>query len=157
MATAGIDALITPSIDRPGASADNDVAFDGTSIIQLATAEDPLSWHPSKKWRCTIVIVAMTTTISFCSSIHTAVLADVAKSFSCSRTVATLGVSTFLLGFAAGPLIFGPLSEVWGRNPIYRAVLLFFVVFNVGCALAPNVASLLIFRQLRCDGIAITD
>ncbi|OMP86512.1 putative transporter C11D3.05 [Diplodia seriata] len=146
MAPTGIDALDVPSIDRPGASADNDAAFDGTSSIQLAKAEDPLSWHPSKKWLCTIVIVAMTTTISFCSSIHTAVLADVAKSFSCSRTVATLGVSTFLLGFAAGPLIFGPLSEVWGRNPIYRAVLLFFVVFNVGCALAPNIASLLIFR-----------
>lgn len=125
----------------PAASAD-----ESAVIMQLNKAEDPLSWNTGKKWLCTIVIVAMTMTISLCSSIHTAVVADVAQSFDCSRTVATLGVSTFLLGFAIGPLIFGPLSEVWGRNPIYRVVLLLFVAFTVGCALAPNIASLLIFR-----------
>ncbi|GME22602.1 mfs multidrug transporter [Neofusicoccum parvum] len=119
-----------------------------TSNIQLDETEEPLSWPASKKWLCTIVVVAMTATIGFCSSIHTAAIADIAKSFNCSRTVATLGVSTFLLGFATGPLIFGPLSEVWGRNAIYRSVLLLFVLSNIGCALAPNISALLVFRFL---------
>lgn len=90
----------------------------------------------------------MTATIAFCSSIHTAAISSIAEDLNCSRTVATLGVSTFLLGFASGPLIFAPLSEVYGRNPVYRTTLALFVLFNLGCALSPNIAALLVFRFL---------
>lgn len=55
----------------------------------------------------------MTATIAFCSSIYTAALTPIAGEYGCSRTVATLGMTTFLLGFASAPLIFAPLSEVW--------------------------------------------
>jgi len=90
----------------------------------------------------------MTATIAFCSSIHTAAISNIAEDLGCSRTIATLGVSTFLLGFASGPLIFAPLSEVYGRNPVYRTTLALFVLFNLGCALSPNIAALLVFRFL---------
>lgn len=90
----------------------------------------------------------MTATIAFCSSIHTAAITSVAQAFDCSRTIATLGVTTFLLGFGSGPLIFAPLSEIYGRNQIYRITLLLFFLFNIGCALSPNIAALLVFRFL---------
>lgn len=90
----------------------------------------------------------MTATIAFCSSIHTAAISSIADDLNCSQTVSTLGVSTFLLGFGSGPLIFAPLSEIYGRNPIYRITLLLFVLFNLGCALSPNIEALLIFRFL---------
>ena len=124
--------------------------LDGTATAEetLTADEDPLSWPASKRWTCTIIVVMMTATIAFCSSIHTAAITSVALHFNCSRTVSTLGVTTFLLGFASGPLIFAPMSEVLGRNLIYRITLLLFVVFNLGCALAPNIAALLLFRFL---------
>ncbi|KAL1636240.1 hypothetical protein SLS56_001219 [Neofusicoccum ribis] len=109
-AAESMDPALAP-IPRTSTSHDGQPSRE-TSNIQLDETEEPLSWPASKKWLCTIVVVAMTATIGFCSSIHTAAIADIAKSFNCSRTVATLGVSTFLLGFATGPLIFGPLSEV---------------------------------------------
>lgn len=90
----------------------------------------------------------MTSTIGFCSSIHTAAISAISQDLACSNTVATLGVTTFLLGFGTGPLIFAPLSEIYGRNPVYRSVLFPFVLFNVGCALSPNIATLLVFRFL---------
>ena len=55
----------------------------------------------------------MTATIAFCSSIYTAAIESIADHYGCSRIVSTLGVTTFLLGFAIGPLLFAPLSEVW--------------------------------------------
>jgi multidrug resistance protein len=109
----------------------------------------------------------MTATIAFCSSIYTAAIPSISHAYGCSSTVATLGITTFLLGFASGPLLFAPLSEVWyvpalqsfnfcrrnkltqpvrGRNTIFRLVLGLFVLFQIGCALAPNVASMIIFR-----------
>ncbi|KAK5625003.1 hypothetical protein RRF57_000719 [Xylaria bambusicola] len=93
-------------------------------------------------------VTVMTAAIAFCSSIHTAAISSVQETFACSRIVSTLGVTTFLLGFGSGPLLFAPLSEVYGRNPVYRATLLLFVLFNLGCALSPNIAALLVFRFL---------
>ncbi|KAK7989773.1 cellular nucleic acid-binding protein [Apiospora arundinis] len=121
---------------------------DTLDTLTLDHNESPLNFSPARKWTCTIIVVFMTATIAFCSSIHTAAISSIAKDLNCSRTVATLGVSTFLLGFASGPLIFAPLSEVYGRNPVYRTTLALFVLFNLGCALSHNIAALLVFRFL---------
>jgi len=116
--------------------------------IKLDPEEMPVNWPARKKWSSTIVVVLMTATITFCSSIHTTAIGGVAISFECSETVATLGVSTFLIGFATGPMLFAPLSEVWGRSVVFRITLFLFFCFNLGCALAPNIAALLILRFL---------
>lgn len=76
------------------------------------------------KGRCTAIVVAMTATIAFCSSIYTAAIESIADRYGCSRLVSTLGVTTFLLGFAIGPLFFAPLSEVWSVR-LYFAPCLF--------------------------------
>lgn len=55
----------------------------------------------------------MTATVAFCSSIYSAAIEAIAIHYDCSRLVSTLGLSTFLLGFAVGPLLFAPLSEIW--------------------------------------------
>jgi multidrug resistance protein len=114
--------------------------------ITLDHDENPLNFSSARRWTCTIIVVLMTSTIGFCSSIHTAAISAISKDLGCSTTVATLGVTTFLIGFGTGPLIFAPLSEIYGRNPVYRCVLCLFVLFNVGCALSPNIAALLVFR-----------
>ncbi|KAF5615591.1 major facilitator superfamily transporter [Fusarium tjaetaba] len=114
--------------------------------IALDHDENPLNFSPARRWTCTIVVVFMTATIAFCSSIYTAAIPAISQDLNCSDIVTTLGVTTFLLGFGTGPLIFAPLSETYGRNPVYRSTLLLFVLFNIGCALSPNVAALLVFR-----------
>ncbi|KAI0520888.1 major facilitator superfamily domain-containing protein [Xylaria bambusicola] len=116
--------------------------------VTLDGRENPLTFTSVRKWSCTILVTVMTAVIAFCSSIHTAAISSVQETFSSSRTVSTLGVTTFLLGFGSGPLLFAPLSEVYGRNLVYRATLLLFVLFNLGCALSPNIEALLIFRFL---------
>ncbi|RMD39823.1 hypothetical protein DV735_g5305, partial [Chaetothyriales sp. CBS 134920] len=98
-------------------------------------------------WIYTAILVMNTATYAFCSSIYTAAIPSITHTYGCSTTVATLGVTTFLLGFASGPLVFAPLSEV-GRNIIFRLVLGLFVLFQIGCALAPNIASMIVFRFL---------
>jgi len=65
-----------------------------------------------------------------------------------TQEVAILGVTLTVFGFAAGPLLFGPASELYGRQAIYRTCGLFYSAFGFGAAFAPNAASLLIFRFL---------
>ncbi|KAL2060682.1 hypothetical protein VTL71DRAFT_9323 [Oculimacula yallundae] len=60
--------------------------------------------------------------------------------------LASFVVSVYVLGFAVGPLFFAPLSEVFGRLPIYHACNLLFLVFNIACALATDLPMLIGFR-----------
>jgi hypothetical protein len=143
------EGLIPPSVNHgPDEKAVlQDQALQGDfSQIKLEPEENPFNWPAQKKWMATIVIVFMTANITFCSSIHTAAIPGVTKTFACSPTVATLGVTTFLVGFASGPMLFAPLSEALGREIVFRITMFLFFCFNIGCALSPNLPALLILR-----------
>lgn len=65
-----------------------------------------------------------------------------------STTFPTFVVSIFVLGFAFGPLLLAPLSEVYGRIVVYHVTNVLFVVFTILCAISRNAAMLLAFRFL---------
>ena len=72
-----------------------------------------------------------------------------------SETLGTLAVTIYLLGFALGPLVIAPLSELYGRLHIYHACNVIFIAFTIGCALSTDVAMFLAFRFLTgCAGSA---
>ncbi|KKC99836.1 purine nucleoside transporter PunC [Photobacterium halotolerans] len=62
----------------------------------------------------------------------------------------TLGI--FLLGMAIGQLIYGPLSDRLGRKKVLLGAMLLFSLATLGCAMAPNVETLLAFRFLQALG-----
>ncbi|KAF1929837.1 MFS general substrate transporter [Didymella exigua CBS 183.55] len=67
--------------------------------------------------------------------------------------MATFVVSVYLLGFAIGPLFIAPMSEMFGRMPLYNICSVLFVIFNVGCALSTSMGMLIAFRLLAgCAG-----
>lgn len=59
-----------------------------------------------------------------------------------------LPISMYLVGYVLGPLLFGPLSETYGRKIIMHSTFFTFTIFTMACALAPNYPALLIFRIL---------
>lgn len=79
--------------------------------VKLDPSEMPYNWPARKKWSATLVVVFMTATITFASSIHASTIGGVLKTFRCLKTIAILGVTTFLLRFATGPLLFALLSK----------------------------------------------
>ena len=65
----------------------------------------------------------------------------------------TFIVSIFVLGFAFGPLLVAPLSEIYGRRPVYILSNLLFCIFTMACALSTSLGMLLAFRFLAgCAG-----
>ncbi len=67
---------------------------------------------------------------------------------STSTTFATFFVSIFVLGFASGPLLLAPLSELYGRVVIYNVTNFLFLVFTMLCAVSPNESTFLTLRFL---------
>jgi multidrug resistance protein len=60
-----------------------------------------------------------------------------------NETIAVLGVTTYLLGLAIGSIIVAPLSEMYGRRPVYIVTQILFVVMIIPCALAQNLGTIL--------------
>jgi multidrug resistance protein len=65
-----------------------------------------------------------------------------------SDVAATAILTSYVLGFCFGPLLFAPMSEVYGRLVVYRVCTVGFLVFTVACAAAPDIALLCVFRFL---------
>lgn len=66
--------------------------------------------------------------------------------FHASQEVVTLGISLFVLGFALGPLLWAPFSELYGRQVVFFGTFLAFVAFNAGAAGSQNMWTLIILR-----------
>jgi MFS family permease len=83
----------------------------------------------------------------FASSIFAPGVEDAMTEFGSTNTaLASFVVSIYLIGYAFGPLVIAPLSEIYGRMLLYNACNLLFLIFTIACALAPNLSSLIIFR-----------
>ncbi len=61
-------------------------------------------------------------------------------------------LSIFVLAYAFGPLVFGPLSELYGRVPVLQWANLIYFVFNLACGFAQNSGEMLAFRFLSGIG-----
>ena len=83
---------------------------------------------------------------TFASSIPTGIITDLERQFTFSAEVGTLTISMFVVGYCVGPLVWGPLSEYVGRKPVFLGTFVVYTGMQIGCALAPNTAALLIFR-----------
>jgi hypothetical protein len=62
--------------------------------------------------------------------------------------LASFVVSVYILGFAIGPLFFAPLSEIYGRMPVYHICNVLFFLCTIGCALATDLNMFIVFRFL---------
>lgn len=117
---------------------------------------NPKNWPMWRKW-CTILIVSMITmVIALASSACSPGVPDIMDEFHEHSTVLSgFIVSVYVLGFAVGPLIIAPMSEMYGRLPLYHIAGIAFTVFNIGCAASQNLTQLIILRFFTgCFGSA---
>ncbi|KAH8166234.1 hypothetical protein CIB48_g2024 [Xylaria polymorpha] len=111
--------------------------------------ENPYNWTTTRKALNTGCVSFQTFISPLASSIFAPGVPLVLAEFhSTSLEIATFVVSVYLIGFAAGPVLLAPLSEIYGRVPVYHACNIGFVAFSVACALAPSLDSLIAFRFL---------
>ncbi|UNI16965.1 hypothetical protein JDV02_003347 [Purpureocillium takamizusanense] len=115
---------------------------DGTDI------EDPHNWSTPRRWGVTISAVMLVMNATFASSSPSGCLGSITEEFGISTEAAGLTITVFLLGYCAGPLLFAPLSELYGRRWIFYISFTMYLAFNFLCAFAPNFGSLLVGRFL---------
>jgi multidrug resistance protein len=114
----------------------------------LEDNENPLTWSPAFQW-CQLALVSFAMlSVTAGSSAYTGGIPNLVNQFNISDEVALLGVSLYVLGFGAGPLIWSPLSDVYGRRTMYLFSIGMLTLWNAVTAASQNATSVLIFRFL---------
>ncbi|MCJ1308385.1 hypothetical protein MMC25_002038 [Agyrium rufum] len=118
-------------------------------VVEFDGPDDPLhpqNW-PMRKKLLTAAMLGYTTFVAaFTSSIFSAATLTVAKTFGVGQEVGTLGVSFYVLGFATGPILWAPLSELKGRRLPIVVGMLGFTLFQAAVATAKDLQTVLICR-----------
>ena len=107
---------------------------------------NPYNWPVAKKVVITCCISASSLAAALSSSAYTGSTLQIEQHFHVSTEVVTLGLSLFVLGFAVGPILFAPLSELYGRQPVFVSTYGALALFNAGAAGAKNIQALLVLR-----------
>lgn len=111
--------------------------------------ENPKNWPQKKKWAAVIVVSSFTFISPLASTLVAPALPQIARDLNIhGTTLENMVLSIFILAYAIGPMILGPLSEVFGRVPVLQLANVFFIIFNLVCGFAQTIPEILVFRFL---------
>lgn len=79
-------------------------------------------------------------------------LPDIERAFSASTAAAQSTISVYLVGFALAQIIYGPITDHYGRRPVLIGALGLFTVATIACAAAPSIETLDIARFIQALG-----
>lgn len=110
---------------------------------------NPKNWPSKKKWAATACIASFTFLSPLASSMVAPALGQIAREFNITDPIESqIVLSIFVLAYAVGPMLLGPLSELYGRVIIAQSSNVFFLVFNIACGFATSKQQLMAFRFL---------
>ncbi|KAH8817763.1 multidrug resistance protein 4 [Flagelloscypha sp. PMI_526] len=108
---------------------------------------NPWNWSLKRKWTATGVVGLYTLVAPMSSVIMAPALDLIALEYGVrNSTIIGMSLSIFLLLFAIGPLIWAPLTEMYGRTSSLHVANIGLVAFNLGCAFSPNINVLIAMR-----------
>ncbi|KAE8554105.1 hypothetical protein EYB25_002643 [Talaromyces marneffei] len=112
--------------------------------------ENPHNWSNGKKIFVVISGMMQVLNSTIGSSLPSGASKYIVADFNITdETKLVLPISLFLVGYVLGPLLYGPLSEQYGRRILLLIGYALFNIFAMACALAPSFNALLVFRLLN--------
>ena len=107
---------------------------------------NPMNFSNQKKWIITSIVTMSVFAVTLTSSAYSGSAEQIIEEFDASSEVFALGISLYVLGFAIGPALWAPLSELYGRQILFIVTHSFLVAFVAASAGSTSMASLLVFR-----------
>ncbi|KAJ5519534.1 hypothetical protein N7453_001956 [Penicillium expansum] len=137
----GQTAAFTHPVSHIKSADDTVVDFDGPDDPYR-----PINWSFRKKALTTILYGMTTMGATWASSIYSPAIPGIAKEFHIGEITATLGTSMLLFGFGLGPILWAPLSELYGRKKVVLVPYFISIMFSFATAVSKDVQSVMITR-----------
>lgn len=107
--------------------------------------------RPPPAWLI-IVLASVTATGPFAMQSFLPALPAIVRTFEVTPGVAQLTLSLSLIAIALATLVFGPLSDRFGRRPVLFAGLITFLVGSIACSVAHTIELLILGRLVQGAG-----
>ncbi|KAF2186368.1 MFS general substrate transporter [Zopfia rhizophila CBS 207.26] len=118
-------------------------------VVEYDGVDDPLhaqNLPMSKKLYMGAILAFDALSATMGSSIFSSAIAPVSMQYGVTREIGTLGTSLFVFGYAFGPLLWAPFSELYGRRPPLLVAAFGFSIFSIGVATGKDLQTILISR-----------
>ena len=118
-------------------------------VVEFTGPDDPLhpqNWPTGKKIATAVMLAYTTFNATFTSSIYSTATSVISPEFHVSMEVGTLGLSLYVLGFATGPILWAPFSELSGRRLPIVISTLGFTLFQFAVATAKDIQTIMLCR-----------
>lgn len=99
-----------------------------------------------------LILGLLTATDAFSIDSSLPAMPAIARALGTSDAAVQLSLSAFMFGVALGQLVYGPMSDRFGRKPVLLIAAGLFTVASIGCLFANDVQTLTAFRFVQ--GIA---
>ncbi|KPI37157.1 putative transporter [Cyphellophora attinorum] len=109
---------------------------------------NPRDWSLGRKWIVTSVLSVTGLIRITVSTIMAPALPQISKDLNMNSVESLMALSVYLLATAFGPLLIGPLSEMYGRSPILHSTNIWFLIWNLVCGFANTKGTLIASRLL---------
>lgn len=112
-----------------------------------------------EKAKLVIILALMSAIAPLSTDMYLPALPQVQASFHTTPSLTQLSLASFFIAFALGQLIYGPLSDIFGRKkPLYVGVSLF-ILASLSCVMVDSIEAFIALRFLEalggCAGVVI--
>ncbi|KAG5724432.1 hypothetical protein E4T56_gene15885 [Termitomyces sp. T112] len=130
---------------------DSGCDHESTDVVGWDGPDDsgnPRNWTKRRRWVVTLVVSLFTFISPVGSSISSPALPEISRDLGImpGSSLENMSLSIFVLAYALGPLIWGPLSELYGRLVVLQISNIWFLVFNTFCGFAKTPTQILVLR-----------
>lgn len=119
-----------------------------------------MSPSSSSRFLPTAIVLGLISAIGpFAIDMYLPALPSIGASLGASDGAVQMSLTAFFIAMAVGQVVYGPLSDMWGRKrPLYIGLVLF-AVASIGCGLARNIETLITLRFVQgvgaCAGLVV--
>ncbi|PYI00706.1 synaptic vesicle transporter [Aspergillus sclerotiicarbonarius CBS 121057] len=114
---------------------------------------NPQNWTYRQKWTATLIVSGFGLVSPISSSMVSPAVDAIAHEFGTTSTIASeMILSIFVLAWGLGPLLLGPLSEMYGRVWVLQLGNLMYLIFNIAGGFSQSTAQMIVFRFLSGFG-----
>lgn len=100
----------------------------------------------------TALLAALSATGPLTTDMYLPSLPDIARQLGASSAQVQLTISAYLVGFAAGQIIYGPVSDRHGRKPVLIGAIALYCAASLACALSTSIEMLIVARAFQALG-----
>ncbi|HEY1154042.1 MAG TPA: multidrug effflux MFS transporter [Pseudolabrys sp.] len=88
----------------------------------------------------------------FSTDLYLASMPDIGASLQATPAQVQLTISFYLVGFALGQIVYGPVSDRYGRKPVLLAAVTIYCIASIACVFATSIEMLIVARLLQALG-----